>query len=749
MSNLNMITPLTVQGIINKFCYTIGMLPTSYKDSLTYEEQIMAIGHYLETTVYPAINNNAQALTELQTLFTDLYNYVHDYFDNLDVTEEINNKLDEMAESGTLGTYFQRYVQPTLDEQNETISNFQTDVNANITNFETEINTDVQELTDRIDGLASGSPAGVYATLTALQTADPSHSRIYVVSEDGKWYYYDTTLTSWTAGGTYQSTEIAQRAVKYPNLELALQSQLKPSELFNSSEETLSGKYYTGTAGQTITEGTSVNFIGGVMSVQAGDTIIIPFVDRGNWSTIKPIYMTDENDVILYSIDLDLIRNTVTYLSNNFTFTVPEDVTKIYFNNCIQSSSDLRWYPFRIFGYNYFDERLTNQLQSKEDVEVEDTISGVYSNYYWGDSVGNYETRVYHVYPNDKINVISTLAASYTLLVGVFVDNTGKPVGYIGPSGGSSNQSINTDVIVPAQASYLYISVQPAITTKVSKYVFSEVEPLKNVEASYSSGILTLTNHYNDNYIVFKHFGANNLFGLQAYKVGETTYSSSTDMTPAPYQIEAVENGNGDRQTLGFTGGCHGYDNTIYATSNSTASEYSLHIYGDGTEITSGTHYCNEIKIVVVNNIQASNTCLAEGTGRSVLQEKLIYTFDGTTLKLINTITPLEAIKIYRYYGVQLAGVSNSSYKVFADKLYDNSSQADVPQKPDLIVGGVLGARMKSSGIGDYRYNNAQKVYISDNKAYYAPIRSNTPYNITTNDVLYFEGEYIIGSDQA
>ena len=69
-----------------------------------------------------------------------------------------------------------------------------------------------------------------------------------------------------TAGGTYQSTEIAQRAVKYPNLELALQSQLKPSELFNSSEETLSGKYYTGTAGQTITEGTSVNFIGGVMS---------------------------------------------------------------------------------------------------------------------------------------------------------------------------------------------------------------------------------------------------------------------------------------------------------------------------------------------------------------------------------------------------------------------------------------------------------------------------------------------------
>ena len=70
------------------------MLPTSYKMSLTYEEQILAIGHYLKTTVYPAINNNAEALTELQNLFIELKNYVDNYFDNLDVQEEINNKID-------------------------------------------------------------------------------------------------------------------------------------------------------------------------------------------------------------------------------------------------------------------------------------------------------------------------------------------------------------------------------------------------------------------------------------------------------------------------------------------------------------------------------------------------------------------------------------------------------------------------------------------------------------------------------
>jgi hypothetical protein len=34
--------------------------------------------------------------------FNQLHDYVHDYFDNLDVQEEINNKLDEMTEEGTL-----------------------------------------------------------------------------------------------------------------------------------------------------------------------------------------------------------------------------------------------------------------------------------------------------------------------------------------------------------------------------------------------------------------------------------------------------------------------------------------------------------------------------------------------------------------------------------------------------------------------------------------------------------------------
>lgn len=102
MADLKLIKPLGVQNIINKFCLTIGMIPSSYKLSLTYEEQILSIGKFLEETVIPALNNNAEAVAELQALFVQLKDYVENYFDDLNLQDEINNKLEEMAQSGEL-----------------------------------------------------------------------------------------------------------------------------------------------------------------------------------------------------------------------------------------------------------------------------------------------------------------------------------------------------------------------------------------------------------------------------------------------------------------------------------------------------------------------------------------------------------------------------------------------------------------------------------------------------------------------
>ena len=42
-----------------------------------------------------------------------------------------------------------------------------------------------------VQAVASGSPAGVYATVSDLITADPDRSKIYLVNADGHWYYYN------------------------------------------------------------------------------------------------------------------------------------------------------------------------------------------------------------------------------------------------------------------------------------------------------------------------------------------------------------------------------------------------------------------------------------------------------------------------------------------------------------------------------------------------------------------------------
>ena len=97
--NLNSIKTVDTQPF-KHFVMTIGELPTSFVDSMTYYEMLAWFVNYLENTIIPAVNNNAECVEELQAAFIELKGYVDNYFDNLDVQEEINNKLDDMVEQG-------------------------------------------------------------------------------------------------------------------------------------------------------------------------------------------------------------------------------------------------------------------------------------------------------------------------------------------------------------------------------------------------------------------------------------------------------------------------------------------------------------------------------------------------------------------------------------------------------------------------------------------------------------------------
>ena len=85
-----------------KFCMTIGELPSSYVETMSYYEMLVWFTKYLQDTVIPTINNNGEAVVELQEKFVELKDYVDNYFDSVDFQTMVNAKLDEMATDGTL-----------------------------------------------------------------------------------------------------------------------------------------------------------------------------------------------------------------------------------------------------------------------------------------------------------------------------------------------------------------------------------------------------------------------------------------------------------------------------------------------------------------------------------------------------------------------------------------------------------------------------------------------------------------------
>ena len=87
-----------------------GLQPAFYdKESGTVLQQTARMYAKVNELIKGFRNQNT-IIVEYINKFNDLYNYVHDYFDNLDVQEEINNKLDEMAESGQLADIIAIYL---------------------------------------------------------------------------------------------------------------------------------------------------------------------------------------------------------------------------------------------------------------------------------------------------------------------------------------------------------------------------------------------------------------------------------------------------------------------------------------------------------------------------------------------------------------------------------------------------------------------------------------------------------------
>lgn len=134
--------------------------------------------------------------------FNDLHDYVEDYFDNLDVQQEINNKLDDMVEQGTLQEIITTYIQSNVAWTFDTVAEMQSATNLIVGSYAETMGyhslddnggglyliTDQVEATKHQEGLGGG----LYATLVVNNYAnikqfgaygDNSHDDTTVIQE--------------------------------------------------------------------------------------------------------------------------------------------------------------------------------------------------------------------------------------------------------------------------------------------------------------------------------------------------------------------------------------------------------------------------------------------------------------------------------------------------------------------------------------------------------------------------------------
>lgn len=137
--------------------FVASAVPMVFDNSLSYYEALCALWKYVQGMT-DVINNNATLEEEYIIKFNELKSFVDNYFDNLDVQEEINNKLDAMVEDGTLPELINAFLQANVAWVFDTVADMQ---------------------------LATNLIAGSYARTLGFHTANDGGGALYKISDTG------------------------------------------------------------------------------------------------------------------------------------------------------------------------------------------------------------------------------------------------------------------------------------------------------------------------------------------------------------------------------------------------------------------------------------------------------------------------------------------------------------------------------------------------------------------------------------
>ena len=348
------------------------------------------------------------------------------------------------------------------------------------------------------------------------------------------------------------------------------------------------------------------------------------------------------------------------------------------------------------FGENrYIPISITPDINSEQSV--------VYSTYFTsGASLNESFTTFYlSVLPGEKYTVSTTTLEDPSYAAVLFYDNdVYKGYDNKNPTAGSRVISDYTFVI-PEGVNLIRIST---FTWGNFKLVKEDLEVVtfedfshrldelvfntSNAKPSFSyniyeTGIQVIYKLDNVDFMVqLDETGGNGLFDF--HKLGKINNSSEYPSTKfanvdiiktsytdwhSPFMVGAINNIDGDNKNNDeynhhYTGGNHQYNNQG-SGSTRTARLSSLHFYIDGIEKINNIGYGNRLEVKWTNFVQGYNTTKQDGSGREILKEDHILTFDGKDWKSHVELTALEDIHIICAYGFacDLSEIFNSNVR--------------------------------------------------------------------------------------
>ena len=156
------------------------VLPLVYDDSLSYYEVLAKTVDYLNNVIEDD-KNVIELVNNLEVWVNENKEYIDNYFENLNVQNEINVKLDEMVDDGTFG----EIIDPILEQ-------FEQDAMGNLSQQVSDwLEENITPTTPVIDATLTISGAGADAKVTGDKITDLKNA-LSIISESPNLYNAET-----------------------------------------------------------------------------------------------------------------------------------------------------------------------------------------------------------------------------------------------------------------------------------------------------------------------------------------------------------------------------------------------------------------------------------------------------------------------------------------------------------------------------------------------------------------------------